>query len=59
MKPYVMCHMNASVDGRILGTPSRMRPRSRSEEPGQVNGRFYSGVSVRKRSFFFSSGSLM
>src|SRR5215472_1703286 len=24
MKPYVICHMNASVDGRILG--SRWRP---------------------------------
>src|SRR3954468_19207621 len=24
MKPYVICHMNASVDGRILG--SRLRP---------------------------------
>src|ERR687894_2251742 len=24
MKPYVVCHMNASVDGRILG--SRWRP---------------------------------
>jgi hypothetical protein len=25
MKPYVICHMNACVDGRILG--SRWRPR--------------------------------
>ena len=24
MKPYVICHMNSSVDGRILG--SRWRP---------------------------------
>jgi hypothetical protein len=24
MKPYVICHMNTSVDGRILG--SRWRP---------------------------------
>jgi hypothetical protein len=24
MKPYVICHMNASIDGRILG--SRWRP---------------------------------
>jgi hypothetical protein len=23
MKPYVICHMNASVDGRILGSPWR------------------------------------
>jgi len=24
MKPYVICHMNSSIDGRILG--SRWRP---------------------------------
>jgi hypothetical protein len=27
MKPYVICHMNSSVDGRILG--SRWRPENR------------------------------
>ena len=31
MKPYVICHMNASVDGRILG--SRWRP-AESRMPG-------------------------
>jgi hypothetical protein len=47
MKPYVICHMNSSVDGRILGSrwrPSENRMAGLFERIHETNQRVFSSV---------------
>jgi hypothetical protein len=47
MKPYVICHMNSSVDGRIRGSrwrPSENRMAGLFERIHETNQRVFSSV---------------